>query len=105
VTGSLTVDKGFGLAQFKALATHLRSLSASNVTFVKLPVTTAAGWRDIHGVSQSVVLLDEARLPAAFAAVAGTATTVASPSASPSATPASSPPAQTATAAAANCAP
>jgi LCP family protein required for cell wall assembly len=109
VTGSLTVDKGFGLAQFKALATHLRSLSASNVTFVNLPITTAAGWRDIHGVSQSVVLLDEARMSAAFAALAGAAAPAASPSASPSATraptTAASLPPQTTTAAAVSCAP
>lgn len=109
VTGSLTVDKGFGVAQFKALATHLSSLSAGKVTFVNLPITTAAGWRDIHGVSQSVVLLDDARLPAAFAALAGTSTSTASPSPSASATHSpstpASPPAQTSTAAATTCAP
>jgi LCP family protein required for cell wall assembly len=109
VTGSLTVDKGFGLAQFKALATHLSSLSASKVTFVNLPITTAAGWRDIHGVRQSVVLLDDARLPAAFAALAGTARSTGSPSPSASATHSAStpasPPAHTTTAAASTCAP
>jgi LCP family protein required for cell wall assembly len=113
VTGALTVDSGFGLAQFQALATHLSSLSASKVTFVNLPITTAAGWRDIHGLSQSVVLLDDTRLPAAFAALAGTSTATPTPSASSSAsasatatpsTPAS-PPAQTTTAAATSCAP
>jgi LCP family protein required for cell wall assembly len=112
VTGSLTVDKGFGLAQFRALASHLSSLSPGKVTFVGLPITTAAGVRDIHGLSQSVVLLDDAALPAAFAALAGTsgagspaASASASAGATSAASPAASPPAQTTTAAAVTCAP
>jgi LCP family protein required for cell wall assembly len=78
-TAALTVDSDFGLAQFKALATHLSSLNPSRVTFVTLPITTADGRRTIHGLSQSVVLLDETKLPAAFAALAGTTTAVPSP--------------------------
>ncbi|MCW2573364.1 MAG: cell envelope-related transcriptional attenuator [Frankiales bacterium] len=90
VTGSLTVDKGFGLAQFRALASHVSSLTPGRVTFVPLPITTAAGWRDIHGVSQSVVLLDTAHLPAAFAMLAGTAPATPTIGASPTTTPGSS---------------
>jgi LCP family protein required for cell wall assembly len=111
VTGSLTVDKGFGLAQFRALASHVSSLTPSRVTFVPLPITTAAGWRDIHGVRQSVVLLDDTHLPAAFATLAGTAPATPTTAASP--TPGSSSPttgggstaAPTTTAATASCAP
>jgi LCP family protein required for cell wall assembly len=108
VTGSLTVDKGFGLAQFRALASHLSSLSPAKVTFIAVPITTAAGVRDIHGLSQSVVLLDETRLPQAVAALAGTATpgtptaAAATPSTSVDAPAAT---AATTTAAAAACAP
>jgi LCP family protein required for cell wall assembly len=72
-TESLTVDQGFGLAQLRSLASHLSSLSASHVTFVAVPITTASGWRTIHGLSQSVVLLDNSKLTTAFATLAGTA--------------------------------
>jgi LCP family protein required for cell wall assembly len=107
VTGSLTVDSGFGLAQFRALASHLSSLSPGRVTFIATPITTAAGVRDIHGLSQSVVLLDEARLPLAVAALAdtssGTPTAAAATPSPSSGAPQPSP--TTTTAAAAACAP
>lgn len=79
-TESLTADKRFGLSQLRTLASRLSNLDSSHVTFVTLPVLDADGRRVIHGLSASVVLLDQVRLPAAFAAVEGKLAPVTQPS-------------------------
>lgn len=79
-TESLTADKRFGLSQLRTLASRLSNLDSSYVTFVTLPVLDAQGRRVIHGLRSDVVLLDQARLPAAFAAVEGKLTPTTQPS-------------------------
>ena len=110
-TEALTVDKGFGLSQFRTLASKLRSLDPSHVTFVTLPVTTAGGSRVIHGIPQSVVLLDQAKLAQAFELVAGKAPAApatrpptSSPTSSPTSPPGGVPAVQSTSAAATTCA-
>lgn len=78
-TESLTADKRFGLSQLRTLASRLSNLDSSHVTFVTLPVLDAEGRRVIHGLRSDVVLLDQARLPAAFAAVEGKLTPAIQP--------------------------
>jgi LCP family protein required for cell wall assembly len=110
-TEALTVDKGFGLSQLRTLASRLSSLDAHHVTFVTLPVTDANGSRYIHGIQQSVVLLDQSKLAQTFKVVAGTATTSVAPKAThapttthaPTSTP-SSPAVEATSAAATTCA-
>ncbi len=69
VASNITVDKGFGLPEMRTLASRLRHLDPGHVTFATVPVTTGAGTEIIHGVSQSVVLLDQAKMAAMFAAL------------------------------------
>jgi LCP family protein required for cell wall assembly len=84
-TESLTTDKGFGLSQISTLATRLKSLDASHVTFLTLPVADSNGHRIIHGTRQSVVLLDETKTQATFDVLAGKTPAAAPPaSAKPS---------------------
>lgn len=90
-TESLTADKLFGLSQLRTLASRLSNLDSSHVTFVTLPVLDAEGRRVIHGLRADVVLLDQARLPAAFAAVGGKLTTATQPPATAPSTAAPSP--------------
>ena len=79
-TESLTADKRFGLSQLRTLASRLSNLDSSHVTFVTLPVLDAEGRRVIHGLRSDVILLDQARLPVAFAAVEGKLTPTTQPS-------------------------
>lgn len=110
-TESLTADKGFGLSQLRTLASRLSNLDGSHVTFVVLPVLNADGRRVIHGLSSSVVLLDQDKLPAAFDAVEGkvtipapqpSVTAISTPS--PSSTPTPAPTVKATTAKATTCA-
>lgn len=63
---SLTTDKGFGIKQMQQLATRLHSVDPAHVTFLQVPITNAA-YR--MGSLGDVVLLDQAQLPAIFAAM------------------------------------
>jgi LCP family protein required for cell wall assembly len=110
VTKDLTVDSGFGLTQISTLAGRLRSLDPAHVTFLTLPITNDNGSRVIHGLTQSVVLLDSTKTPDTFRALAGQGARSAapSPSASGAATPSPTATAGTVTsesAAASTCAP
>ncbi len=69
VASNVTVDSGFGLNEMRTLATRLRHLDPGHVTFATVPITSEAGTAVIHGVSQSVVLLDQPKLAAMFAAL------------------------------------
>lgn len=66
-SADVTVDDTFGLPQLTALAGRLRHLDAAHVTFATIPITNPDATQPIHGVNQSVVLLD----PAADAAFWG----------------------------------
>ncbi|MCW2599822.1 MAG: cell envelope-related transcriptional attenuator [Frankiales bacterium] len=108
-TQALTVDKGFGLSDFRALASRLRSLDATHVTFLTLPISTPNGWRLIHGLNQSVVLLDDTKLPQTFQALSGKApspgvSATRTPSTTATPTPSSTPAVKGTSAAAATCA-
>src|SRR5664280_1244674 len=50
----------------RTLATRLRHLDAGHGTFETIPITTDAATRSIHGVEQSVVLIDQAKASALF---------------------------------------
>jgi hypothetical protein len=62
----MTTDKGFGVSSMKTLATRLHSIDPAHVTFLQVPITNAA-YR--MGGLGDVVLLDQAQLPAVFAAM------------------------------------
>ena len=77
-SADVTVDDAFGLPQLTALAGRLRHLDAAHVNFATIPITNPDATQPIHGVNQSVVLLD----PAADAAFWGA---IKSPHAGPAA--------------------
>src|SRR5450756_1431134 len=65
-TGNVTVDQGLGVSNLRTLATRLRHLDAGHGTFETIPITTDGATRSIHGVEQSVVLIDQAKASALF---------------------------------------
>ncbi|MDQ6650219.1 MAG: LCP family protein [Actinomycetota bacterium] len=68
-TGDVTVDKDLGPANVRTLATRLRHLDPAHVTFETIPITTDSATRPIHGIEQSVVLIDQAKAGAMFGAL------------------------------------
>ncbi|GAC1324908.1 MAG: LCP family protein [Mycobacteriales bacterium] len=68
-TGDVTVDKDLGPANVRTLATRLRHLDPAHVTFETIPITTDSATRSIHGLEQSVVLIDTAKASAMFGAL------------------------------------
>lgn len=67
LTSNVTVDKGFGFNEIRTLATRLRHLDPTHVTFVTIPFSTDNGTRTFEGYTQSVVLLDPVADQALFA--------------------------------------
>src|SRR5674536_147118 len=65
-TGNVTVDQGLGVGDLRTLATRLRHLDAGHGSFETIPSTTDGATRSIHGVEQSVVLIDQAKASALF---------------------------------------
>lgn len=82
-TGNVTVDQGLGAGNLRTLATRLRHLDAGHVSFETIPITTDGATRSIHGVEQSVVLIDQAKASALFGRLR-TASAGNPPSAAPS---------------------
>jgi LytR_cpsA_psr family/LytR cell envelope-related transcriptional attenuator len=82
-TGNVTVDQGLGAGNLRTLATRLRHLDAGHVSFETIPITTDGATRSIHGVEQSVVLIDQAKASALFGQLR-TAAAGNPPSAAPS---------------------
>lgn len=82
-TGNVTVDQGLGVGNLRTLATRLRHLDAGHVSFETIPITTDGATRSIHGVEQSVVLIDQAKASALFGQLR-TAAAGNPPSAAPS---------------------
>jgi LCP family protein required for cell wall assembly len=89
VTGNVTVDNALSLADLRSLATRLRHLDPAHVTFATILITNDSATRTIHGVGQSVVLIDTPKAAALFGQLRGDAT-----SAAPAPPPAILPPAQ-----------
>lgn len=59
-TADVTVDQGFGFGQLTALAGRLRHLDPEHVVFATIPIADAGATRPVHGINQSVVLLNPA---------------------------------------------
>jgi LCP family protein required for cell wall assembly len=68
-TADLTVDSEFGISQIEVLATRLGHLDPAHVTFGTIPYGNIGASRVIHGVSQSVVLLNSPQDDAFFRAL------------------------------------
>lgn len=82
LTGNVTVDNDLGLAGLRSLATRLRHLDPAHVTFTTIPITSDSATRTVHGVGQSVVLIDGPKAADLFGqlrAAAAPATTAGTP--------------------------
>jgi LCP family protein required for cell wall assembly len=71
LTASVTVDNALGFADIRSLATRLRHLDPAHVAFATIPITTDSATRTIHGVGQSIVLIDEPKATALFGQLRG----------------------------------
>ena len=67
LTSDVTVDSHFGFSQITTLASRLRHLDPAHVTFLTVPILNDNARRLIHGVEQSVVLVDQAAADRLFA--------------------------------------
>ena len=59
LAGDVTVDSHFGFSQITTLASRLRHLDPAHVSFLTLPILSNNARRLVHGVRQSVVLVDQ----------------------------------------------